>query len=149
MRCEFRTALCLLYMLTVPGVADSSADSGEIPVTVDNFVRAASDFELGKYESLAGGVNRFLHFREPTPIAQQSTIRMNRDTLYSAAVVDITEGATVTLPDAGDRYMTLMVVNQDHFINDVFSGGGSYRLDQSKYETPIRVFAATFLAPNE
>jgi hypothetical protein len=136
-------ALCVLGLLPFSSLADPSNE--EIPITVDNFVRAASDFELGKYESLAGGVNRFLHFREPTPIAQQSTIRMNRDTLYSAAVVDISNGATVTLPDAGDRYMTLMVVNQDHFINDVFSGGGSYTLDQSKYETPYVLVWARFL----
>ena len=145
MRSEFRAALCLLFMLTVPSVVGSSTDSGEVPVTVDNFIRAATDFELGKYESLAGGVNRFLHFREPTPIAQQSTIRMNRDTLYSAAVVDISEGATVTMPDAGDRYMTLMIVNQDHFIDDVFTGGGSYTLDQSKYGTPYVLVWARFL----
>lgn len=145
MRSEFRAALLLLYILIAPSVVGSSTESGEIPVTVDNFIRAATDFELGKYESLAGGVNRFLHFREPTPIAQQSTIRMNRDTLYSAAVVDISEGATVTLPNAGNRYMTLMIVNQDHFINDVFTGGGSYTLDQSKYDTPYVLVWARFL----
>ena len=27
-------------------------------------------------------------------------IRMNRDTLYSLAIVDISEGATLTVPDA-------------------------------------------------
>jgi hypothetical protein len=128
-------ALCVLGLLPFSSLADPSNE--EIPITVDNFIRAASDFEFGKYESLAGGVNRFLHFREPTPIAQQSTIRMNRDTIYSAAVVDISKSATVTLPDAGDRYMTLMILNQDHFINDVFTGGGSYTLDQSRYETPF------------
>ena len=134
---------CVLCLTPFSILADPSSE--EIPITVDNFIRAASDFELGKYESLAGGGNRFLHFREPTPIAQQSTIRMNRDTLYSAAVVDISAGATVTLPDAGDRYMTLMIVNQDHFINDVFTGGGSYRLEQSKYNTPYVLVWARFL----
>lgn len=29
------------------------------------------------------------------------------------AVVDISKGATVTLPDSGKRYMSLMVVNND------------------------------------
>ena len=86
MRSEFRALLFSLCLFPVSILAGSSTDSGEIPITVDNFIRAASDFEFGKYESLAGGVNRFLHFREPTPIARQSTIRMNRDTLYSAAV---------------------------------------------------------------
>ena len=93
-------------------------------VNIDNFIRAATDIEFGKYVALAGGTNRFYHFREPTPIDHQPTIRMNRDTLYSTVVIDISKGATLTLPDAGNRYMTAMVVNQDHYINRVFFGGG-------------------------
>lgn len=108
----------------------------EVPITADNFVRAATDLELQKYVSLAGGINRFFHFREPTPVENQPTIRMNRDTLYSTAVVDISEGATLTLPDVGDRYMTAMVVNQDHYINEVFYGGGTYTLDMDTFDTP-------------
>ncbi|MDW4549472.1 DUF1214 domain-containing protein [Defluviimonas sp. D31] len=111
-------------------------EAREIPVTIDNFIRAATDLELGKYEALAGGVNRFFHFRAPTPVESQPTIRMNRDTLYSTAVIDISEGATLTLPDVGDRYMTAMVVNQDHYIDEVFFGGGSYTLDMETFGTP-------------
>lgn len=118
------------------GTIDALVDSREIPVTVDNFIRAATDVELGKYVSLAGGVNQFFHFRAPTPVENQPTIRMNRDTLYSAAVIDISKGATLTLPDVGDRYMTAMIVNQDHYINDVFFGGGTYTLDTKTFDTP-------------
>jgi hypothetical protein len=41
-------------------------------------------------------------------------IRMNRDTLYSAAVLDLSSPATVTLPETGGRYMGMRVINQDH-----------------------------------
>ncbi len=115
---------------------DALIESRETPVTIDNFIRAATDLELAKYVSLAGGVNRFFHFREPTPVDKQPTVRMNRDTLYSTAVIDISEGATLTLPEVGDRYMTAMVVNQDHYINDVFFGGGTYKLDTETFDTP-------------
>jgi hypothetical protein len=111
-------------------------DLGEVPITVDNFIRAATDIEFDKYVSLAGGVNRFYHFREPTPVDNQPTIRMNRDTLYSTAVVDISEGAKLTLPGVGDRYMTAMIVNQDHYINEVFFGGGTYTLNLETFDTP-------------
>ncbi len=30
----------------------------------------------------AEGVNKWLHIRQPTPLDQQTVIRMNRDTLY-------------------------------------------------------------------
>lgn len=111
-------------------------DARELPVTIDNFARAASDIELEKYVALAGGINRFYHFREPTPVGNQPTIRMNRDTLYSTAVVDISEGATLTLPEVGERYMSAMIVNQDHYINEVFHGGGTYTLDMDTFDTP-------------
>ena len=128
--------------LSAPAVAMDNPNTpaaGEVAVTVDNFVRAATDMELTKYASLAGGVNRFFHFRAPTRVDQQPTIRMNRDTLYSAAVIDIREGATLRLPEAGDRYMTAMMVDQDHYIDAVFSGGGDHRLDLETVGTPYVV----------
>lgn len=111
-------------------------EAREIPVTIDNFARAATDIEFDKYVQLAGGINKFYHFREPTPVDNQPTIRMNRDTLYSTAVVDISEGATLTLPEVGERYMSAMIVNQDHYINEVFHGGGTYTLDMDTFDTP-------------
>lgn len=120
-------------------------DHREIPVTTDNFVRAATDIEFGKYLALAGGINNLLHIREPTPIDQQPTIRMNRDTLYSMAVIDISEGATLTLPDGGDRYISAQIVNQDHYMNEVFLGAGTYQLDLETFDTPFVVLIVRLL----
>lgn len=118
----------------------------EIPVTIDNFNRAATDIELDKYVKLAGGVNKFYHFREPTPVDNQPTVRMNRDTLYSTTVVDISKGATLTLPEVGERYMAAMIVNQDHYVNEVFHGGGTYTLDVDSFDTPyVIVFMRTLV----
>ena len=80
----------------------------------------------------SGGVNRWTHVRVPTPLDEQTVIRMNRDTLYSTAVVDLADGATLTLPDAADRYLSAMVVNQGHYINAVFHDAGSHALFQSE-----------------
>ena len=41
-------------------------------------------------------------------IDEQTVMRMNRDTLYSFVIVDLAAGATLTLPDAGDRYLSVM-----------------------------------------
>jgi len=118
---------------------DALSETDEVPVTIDNFTRAASDIEFDKYVGLAGGVNRFYHFRATTPVDNQPTIRMNRDTLYSAAVVDISEGATLILPNAGERYMSAMVYNQDHYVNAVYHGGGTYPLDMATFDTPYAI----------
>jgi hypothetical protein len=70
-------------------------------VNVDNFVRAETDRMFADLQRDAGGVNRFLHNRAPAAVERQTVIRLNRDTLYSFAVVDLSEGATLTLPDRG------------------------------------------------
>lgn len=74
----------------------------------------------------AGGINQFLHNREPAAIDNQAVIRLNRDTLYSFAIVDADGGASVTIPEHGQRYLSAMVVTQDHFVTDVFHGQGTH-----------------------
>lgn len=114
-------------------------------VNVDNFVRAESNRMLAAIQAQGGGPNLWTHYREPSPLDDQKVIRQNRDTLYSAAVVNISEGATLTVPEAGDRYVSVMVVNQDHFINRVFHKAGEYALTLEEFETPFVLLAARTL----
>ena len=58
-------------------------------MSVDNFVRAESNRMLAAICAQAGGINVLTHFRVPTPLDQQSVIRMNRDTLYSLSLIHI------------------------------------------------------------
>ena len=109
---------------------------GAAHVNVDNFVRAETDRMLSSLQADAGGINRFGHNRAPTPIDHQTVIRMNRDTLYSFATVDISKGATVTIPEGEGRYLSVMVVNQDHYINDIFHDPGQHKLTVEQFDTP-------------
>jgi hypothetical protein len=115
---------------------------GSVMVNVDNFARAESDRTFIAIQAQAGGVNRWFHYRAPTPIDQQTVIRMNRDTLYSAAVVDISAGAAVTIPEAGRRYVSVMIVNQDHYVNAVFHDPGEHELAIERFGTPHVLAAA-------
>jgi hypothetical protein len=66
---------------------------------------------------------------KPVPLDQQGIIRPNRDTLYSGAVFDLEAGpATVMLPDAGKRFMSMQVINEDQYTPAVYYGGGSHTL---------------------
>ena len=51
-------------------------------VTPETYIRAESDRQFGVVAKMAGGVNRFYHFRRPTPLDKQNVVRMNRDTKY-------------------------------------------------------------------
>jgi hypothetical protein len=95
---------------------------------------------------MSQGVNKWWHLYEPVPLDKQTVIRMNRDTLYSSAIVDISEGATLTLPDAGERYMSVMVVNEDHYINKIYHKGGTYKLTMKEFGTPYVSISVRTLA---
>ena len=117
-----------------------------VKVTVDNFVRAETGRMMTNLMSAGGGVNRFHHVRVPTPLDQQTVVRMNRDTLYSFAVVDLADGAVVTLPYAGARYLSLAVVNADHFTNQVIHEPGKHRLQMAEHGTRYVTLVGRVLA---
>lgn len=121
------------------------------PVTVDNFQRAESDLYFGNAVKDASGVGKFYHRREPMQIDRQVVIRPNRDTLYSAAVFDLDAGpVTVALPDAGDRFMSLMVINEDHYVvGDIEYGAGSYTYTKAKAGTRYVLFGVRTLVNPE
>jgi hypothetical protein len=120
-----------------------------IKVNVDNFRRAETHRMMAALQRDAGRVNVFSHNREPAPVDKQTVIRMNRDTLYSFAVVDISAGATLTVPDSGERYLSVMVVNEDHYINRVFHDAGRYDLTVEELGSQFVVVAVrTLVDPN-
>ena len=105
-------------------------------VTAFNYVRAKTAIQFDSYLARAGGqLNTFSHGRKVVGIDARSSKRLNRDTLYSVAIVDISQGASVILPDAGDRYMSVQVVNEDGFTNKLFHGGGRHKLSLKEFHT--------------
>ena len=93
-----------------------------------------------------GGINQWLHNRVPTPLDHQPIIRQNRDTIYSAAIVDVSAGATLTLPDAGDRYLSAMIISQDHYVPHIFHGAGVHQL-HAKGNEPVMILPWLILIP--
>jgi hypothetical protein len=116
-----------------------------IVVNVDNFARAETDRMMAAISARTGGVNVVFHNRDFAPLDQQTVIRENRDTLYTAAVVDISRGATLTLPDPGERYLSAMIINRDHYINQVIHDAGQHPLTTELYDTDYVVVAIRIL----
>jgi len=104
-------------------------------VNASTFARAETDRMFAAVLAESGGVNRLNHSRMPTPLDHQPVIRMNRDTLYSAAVVDISAGATLSLPETDGRYLSAMVVNRDHYVNAVHHEPGEHVLTPDRHDT--------------
>ncbi len=121
-----------------------------MPVTVKNFQRAETDMYFGS-SVMRGGFGKLYHYRTPTPIDKQEVIRMNRDTLYSSGVFDLDAGpVTITLPDAGKRFMSLLVIDEDHYNPPVVYAPGSFTFNRDKVGTRYVFLAIRTLAdPND
>jgi hypothetical protein len=118
-------------------------------VNADNFVRAETDRMFHDLQRDAGGVNVFRHHRTPAPIQEQTVIRLNRDTLYSFAVVDVTGGAQVAVPSSGGRYLSVMILDRDHYVRDVLHDPGTYDLAALAPDADHLVVAARTLVDPE
>src|SRR5678810_102444 len=82
-----------------------------------------------------GGLGKFVHNRELVPV-DFPVVRPNRDTLYSSAVFDLDAGpVTITLPDPGQRFMSMQVWDEDQYTHDVVYKPGPYTLSKDAIGT--------------
>jgi hypothetical protein len=132
-------------------VMASSVASAQTPtsqaelVTIENYNRAQTDVYFAGVVN-NGGFGKFRHGRELAPPAQQGIPRPNRDTLYSFAIVDLDAGpVTITLPDAGKRYMGMQVVNQDQYTPATYYGAGTHTLTRAAIGTRYAIAVVRFL----
>jgi hypothetical protein len=130
-----KTPLLLTLFCFITAVATAAER-----VNVDNFKRAESDTYFAKFVK-DGSLGKFQHAREPVPVEKQDVIRMNRDTLYSSAVVDLDAGpATVTFPDSGKRFMSMQVIDEDHYTPVVIYKPGQHTFSREQIGTRYVLF---------
>jgi len=124
-----KIALCAL-VLAAPAIVQAQ---NAIPVTADNFNRAETDMYFAAIVK-HGAFGKFVHLREfalETPV-----VRPNRDTLYSEAVFDLDAGPVrITLPKMGSRFMSMIVINQDHYVYEVDYTPGNYNFTKGEVGT--------------
>lgn len=97
-------------------------------VTAATYPTDETSRQILKSQDLAG-VNVFSHKRKLTPTDQQPVVRMNRDTYYSMAVVDVSKGASIIMPEIPEgKYMSVQPVTQDHRIQAMKYGPGKFDL---------------------
>ncbi|BHH86208.1 DUF1214 domain-containing protein [Desulforhopalus sp. 52FAK] len=130
----FSVGLLLLAIVSAPvyAVEKKSGASEKVPVTLDKFATAETHFMMQLGIESQNSFGKWFHDRGFTPIDKQNVVRMNRDTLYSSVVLDLTESATIIKPDTQGRYQSLLVVNEGHFATLVAYKPGKYTLTEEK-----------------
>ena len=114
----------------------STEKKSAVAVTVDNFIRAETDWALGNVIRDQDCFGKFSHMREVAPLDKQAVPRVNRDTLYSAAIFDLDAApVTITLPDVGKRFRSMFAVNEDHYVVSVAYDSGTYTIAKDRLGT--------------
>jgi hypothetical protein len=113
----------------IMGEDRTMATESNVKVTPETFIRAESDRMFFGVTQQAGGVNQFFHYRDLPRLNEQFVVRINKDTLYSIAVVDTEGGATITVPEIPPgRYMSVYLVDNDHYCPFVIYKSGTHEL---------------------
>jgi hypothetical protein len=135
-------ALSLAVMNSAASAQTSASQT--VPVTIENYNRAQTDVNFAGVVK-NGGFGKFRHGRELAPPVQQGIVRPNRDTLYSFAIVDLDAGpVTITLPDAGKRFMGMQVVNQDQYTRATYYAAGTHTLTRAMIGTRYAIAVVRF-----
>ena len=116
-----------------PSLIQSTSRPTEI--TASNYAIAETEVILSEYvqkiskATCSGGVGVFRHLRTAMDPADRTIVRPNFDTLYSFAVLDLKNPATIVMPKT-DRLMILSIVSGEHYMPLVVSEPGSYSITE-------------------
>jgi hypothetical protein len=106
------------------------------PVTKENYALAESQVIFSEYMQKIGkatctnGLGKLMHLRQQPDPKDRTILRINFDTIYSFAILDLTEPVTVVLPPTDGRYQSAMVMDDRHNIPLLFTKPGTYQLTQ-------------------
>lgn len=139
------TTAVLIALLAMFAITPVQAQD-VLKVNVDNYVRAECDIQMKGYAEAMDAFGKFAVNREHYRVDNQVTVRGNRDTFYMFGVFDLTSPLTITLPDPGERYLSLQIVNQDHSMPASLYGPAKKTLTMENVGTryvmlAIRIFA--------
>jgi hypothetical protein len=116
--------------------AASISDVQTTEVTDENYGLAESEIIFAEYvDKIAAatgtnGVGEWLHVREGADPKDRTIMRINFDTLYDFMILDLTEPATLTLPDVDGRYQSAWLITDEHYNPAAFIEPGTYTLTE-------------------
>ena len=87
---------------------------------------------LKKMAAVSGtnGTGVWLHNKKGADPKDKKVMRINFDTIYSFAIVDLTEPVTLVMPETNGRYQSAWIITEDHYNPFSFEKAGEYTLTQ-------------------
>ena len=118
-----------LSTLILTALLSTNALAAPTVVTQKNFPQAFTNMRLGALLQKTGGVNKFFAMPTPSSIpSKQFVVRMNRDTPYSVAVIDMSSGkVSITVPKT-KKYVSIQIVDENHETQPMIYGPGKHKI---------------------
>ena len=122
--------------VAVEAVEIVEAEKPTTAVTEENYALAESQVIFGTYvqriaaASGTNGVGVLQHNKVGADPKDRTIMRINFDTIYSMAVVDLKEDAVLTLPETNGRYQSAWIITDEHYNPMAFVKPGTYTLTQ-------------------
>lgn len=138
MSLKFKQSICICLLIFAIAPAhlwakeQTPATSSVVPVNLEQFPIAETHHMMKVSIDSFDCLGKWSHMPGFTPIDKQNVVRMNRDTLYSSLMLDLTEPATIIKPDTQGRYQSILVINEAHFAKLIAYEPGEYEITQEK-----------------
>jgi hypothetical protein len=128
-----KNILLTAAIFLVVGCADNAIDTSSPaenvianhnPVTAENYVQAETDWNFAAQQAQAP-INTWTHNDRATE-DNQTIIRSNVDVVYSLALIDVSEGATLSIPARENGALQLIhYMDENHLTHGVIYAGES------------------------
>jgi hypothetical protein len=138
----------ILLLMAVLCMACQNDEPGQYTqLTDENYALAESQIIFADYVNRAAkvtgtnGVGVLYHARTAADPNDKTVVRINFDTRYSFAVLDLTCDATIIMPQTNGRYQSVWFVTEEHYNPMAITAPGTYTITQkdmgSKYVLAI------------
>jgi hypothetical protein len=140
-------------------VKEVTTEKSKTILTDENYALAESQVIFKAYLSKIAaatntdGMGVFMHNRKAVDPKDKTVVRINFDTQYSSAILDLTEEATLTMPETNGRYQSAWFITEEHYNPMAINKPGTYKINQentgSKYVVIVIRTQVNMSDPND
>ena len=138
---------CLAFLNDVMAEGDRrpsgipSIDSSTWAANPEKYGMTAKDYIQGETRAFfanfinRSGLNKFFHFQGLSKAEDKWVVSPNNDTIYSIAVVNVKDGFKLVLPDVGERFLSVHIIDENHISPFYLYGGGEREFKANQFAT--------------
>jgi len=128
-------SLVIVILLLVFGCTETTEKEVKTTtVTPENYALAETQGIIEGYvkkiakATNTNGVGVFMHNKKAADPKDKTIMRINFDTFYSFAVLDLSNDAVLTMPETNGRYQSAWIISEEHFNPGAFNTPGQHKI---------------------